>query len=96
MLTTPGRAERTRTLRRLNTPRPVEVRAGADGAPSALRREGRWLQVVEVLDHYRTYDRWWTSEPVSRTYYELVLEDGRMATLFRDDIQGEWYQQRYG
>ncbi len=96
MLSTPGGAERPRTLRRLNTPRPVEVRSGADGAPSALRRNGPWLEVVEVLDRYRTDDRWWTAEPVARTYYELLLEDGRAVTVFRDEIRESWWEQRYG
>ena len=96
MLSTPGGAERPGTLRRLNTPRQVEVRSGADGAPSALRRGGPWLEVEEVLDRYRTDDRWWTAEPVSRTYYELLLADGRAVTVFRDQVSGRWREQRYG
>ena len=84
------------TLRRLNTPRLVEVRAGANNAPSALRRNGGWLEIIELLDRYRTDDRWWTAQPVARTYYELLLEDGRTVTVFRDDIRGSWYEHRYG
>jgi hypothetical protein len=72
------------------------VRARSDGVPSALLRNRRWLEVVEVLDRYRTDDRWWTAEPVVRTYYELLLEEGRVVTVFHDLIQGEWYEQRYG
>jgi hypothetical protein len=72
------------------------VRTSADGVPSALLRNGSWLQVDEVLDRYRTDDRWWTAEPVSRTYYELLLDDGQMVTAFRDDIRGGWCEQRYG
>ncbi len=95
MLPTPGGAERPGALRRLNTPRPVEVRAGTGGVPNALRRDGRWLRVEGVLDRYRTDDRWWTSEPVSRAYYELLLEDGRAVTVFRDEVSGGWWEQRY-
>ncbi len=95
MLSTPGGAERPRTLRRLNAPRPVEVRS--EGCvPTAVRRGGRWLAVIEVLDRYRTDDRWWTAEPVSRSYYELLLEDGRTVTVYRDHVGKEWYEQRYG
>jgi hypothetical protein len=72
------------------------MRADADGVPGALRRRGTWLAVIEVLDCYRTDDRWWTSQPVARTYYELLLEDGRAATVFRDEIKGSWWEQRYG
>jgi len=71
------------------------VRAGAGGAPSALRRGDRWLAVVEVLDRWRTDDRWWTAEPVARAYYELLLDDGRPATVFWDEINGSWWEQRY-
>ncbi len=85
-----------RTLRRLNAPRRVEVRAGAAGVPTALRRNGTWLLVAEVLDRYRTDDRWWTERPISRTYYELLLEDGRTATVFRDEIEGLWREQKHG
>jgi hypothetical protein len=72
------------------------VRADAGGVPNSVQRSGRWLEVVEVLDRYRTDDRWWTERPVSRTYYELLLEDGRAATVFRDEIAGAWGEQRYG
>ena len=96
MVATSRGTERPGTLRRLNAPRPVEVRAGDNSAPSALRRGGVWLAVAEVLDCYRTDDRWWTAQPVARAYYELLLEDSRTATVFRDDIRGEWWAQRYG
>ena len=96
MVATPRGAKRPCALRRLNTPRRVEVRVGNADAPGALRRNGTWLEVIELLDRYRTDDRWWTERPVSRTYYELLLEDSRTATVFRDDIRGEWWAQRYG
>ena len=96
MVSTPRGAERPGTLRRLNAPRPVEVRTGAGGEPSALLRGVHWLEVAEVLDRYRTDDRWWTAEPFARAYYELLLEDGRTATVFRDEIKDSWREQRYG
>lgn len=95
MVPTPRGAAGAGTLRRLNAPRRVELRATPAGPPSALRRHGTWLGVIEVLDRYRTNDRWWTSQPIARTYYELLLEDGRTATVFRDEISGSWWEQRY-
>ena len=95
MVAPPGGAGDPRTLRRLNAPRRVEVRVD-DSTPTALLREGTWLPVTEVIDRYRTDDRWWTERPVERTYYELLLEDGRTATVFRDEIEGSWHEQRYG
>ena len=89
-------ANGARTLRRLNVPRPLQVRADAGGAPSAVLRNGVWRAVAGVQDRYRTDDRWWTAQPVARTYYELLLEDGRAATVFRDEIKQSWWEQRYG
>jgi hypothetical protein len=71
------------------------VRAGANGAPVALRRGGRWLPVAELLDRWRTDDRWWTEQPVARAYYALLLEDGRSVTVYWDEIRGRWWEQRY-
>lgn len=96
MLATPGGTSGPGTFRRLNKPRAVEVRVAAGGSPGALRRGDGWRAVEEVLDHYRTEDRWWTAKPVSRAYYELLLEDGRAVTVFRDKIKGSWWEQRYG
>jgi len=96
MVEASGGASGAPPLRRLNRPRPVAVRAGADGAPEAVRRQGRWLAVTEVLNRYRTDDRWWTERPIVRAYYELLLEDGQAATVFRDDARGGWWEQRYG
>ncbi len=104
MVKAPGGTESAGTLRRLNAPRASEVRAGEDGVPSALRqpvgqasacRDKPWLAVGEVLDSYRTDDRWWTGSPISRMYYELLLEDGRALTVFQDLIGGAWCEQRY-
>ncbi len=72
------------------------MRTDADGLPCAVRRGGQWLAVDELLDRYRTDDRWWTAEPVARAYYDLLLEDGRAVTVFRDEIGAGWYEQRYG
>ena len=95
MVAASGGAERAGALRRLNAPRAVQVRVGDDGAPDAVRQLGAWLEVAGVLDCYRTDDRWWAAEPVARTYYELLLEDGRAITLFHDDLRGGWWEQRY-
>ena len=96
MVAPPRGAGGPRTLRRLNAPRRAEVRTDSSGVPTALRRNGTWLDVVEVIDRYRTDDRWWTEQPIARMYYELLLVDGRTATLFRDEISDRWWEQRYG
>ena len=72
------------------------MRLESTDAPVALRRNGSWLNVIELLDRYRTDDRWWTERLVARTYYELLLVDGRTVTIFHDEIESSWYEQRYG
>ena len=96
MVAPPRGAGGPRTLRRLNAPRRAEVRTDSSGVPTALRRHGAWLLVIELLDRYRTDDRWWTEQPIARMYYELLLADGRTATVFRDEISDRWWEQRYG
>ena len=96
MLPAPGGASGPDSLRRLNEPRRIEVRADPSGAPEALRLQRTWLEAIELQDSYRTDDRWWTEEPVARQYYELLLEDGRVVTVFRDEIAESWWVQRYG
>jgi len=96
MVEASGGAGSAPPLRRLNAPRRIDVRAGDGDAPLALKRSGGWLDVLELLDRYRTDDRWWTPEPIARAYYELLLEDGRTATVFRDEIKESWWEQRYG
>ena len=76
-------------MRRLGTPRPVRVQAGAGGAPSVVGRTA----VDAVAEEWVVEDRWWTGRPLARRYFELVLADGRSAVVFRD-LRGErWYAQ---
>jgi hypothetical protein len=97
VVTASRRADGTRAARRLNEPRPVDVRTGDDGLPAAVTVRGRTLRlrVTARSRPWRTDDRWWTSEPISRFYVHLTLEDGRSLTVFRDLIRGRWYEQRY-
>jgi len=45
-----------------------------------------------VREEWRVVDRWWTDDPVSRRYFDLVLEDGERCVVFRD-VDG-WFTQR--
>ena len=77
-------------LVRLAEPRPAAVRAGPDGAPTALGG----APVEAVVEDWIVEDRWWTGRPLRRRYFELVLEGGRNAVVFRDLTDGRWYVQR--
>ena len=90
MVTHPGSARTARTARRLNSPRPALVEAHADGTPRRINRQ----TVGTVREEWRVVDRWWTEEPVSRRYFELVLDSGQNAVVFRDEERGCWFTQR--
>ena len=75
---------------RLNAPRRALVEAGLDGTPRRVNRQG----VALVREEWRVVDRWWTEDPVDRRYFELVLESGENAVVFRDGERGGWFTQR--
>jgi hypothetical protein len=74
---------------RLNSPRPALVEAGFGGVPQRVDRQG----VALVREEWRVVDRWWTEEPVSRRYFDTVLEDGRCAVVFYDVDRSGWFTQ---
>lgn len=73
----------------LAPPRLAHVAAGSDGRPAAL--EG--ALVTSIREEWVVEDRWWTSRPLRRRYFELVLDDGRCAVVFRDLVTGRWASQ---
>jgi hypothetical protein len=79
-------------LRPLNLPRPLRVREGAGGRPLFLHLEGGVRKVQHILEIWQVDDEWWR-DPISRRYARLVLEDGRMVTIYRDLVARRWYFQ---
>jgi hypothetical protein len=65
------------------------VEARFDGTPRLVNRLG----VALVREEWRVVDRWWTEEPVSRRYFDLVLESGQNTVVFRDEERGGWFSQ---
>jgi hypothetical protein len=63
-----------------------------DGWPQELLLR-RKLKVVSVEDRWRIDDEWWREQPISRMYFECVLEDGRQEIVFKDLLTGRWYRQ---
>ena len=78
------------TMRRLSTPRPAPVSVDAGGLPRAVGDAA----VEAVAEDWVVEDRWWTSRPVRRRYFELVLVNGRNVVVFRDLVAGGWFMQR--
>jgi hypothetical protein len=61
-----------------------------NGAPQRVDRES----VALVREEWRVVDRWWTEDPVSRRYFDVVLESGRNVVVFRDEEVSRWFSQR--
>jgi hypothetical protein len=78
------------SARRLNAPIVVRVEAHVDGSPRCVNR----AQVAVVREEWRVVDRWWTEEPVSRRYFDVVLAGGERAVVFLDEEVGRWFSQR--
>ncbi len=66
------------------------VETHLDGSPREVNRQA----VALVREEWRVVDRWWTEEPVSRRYFDLVLESGENAVVFLDGERGGWFTQR--
>ena len=98
MVTDPGGTSDVRSegrvasgrVRRLNEPRPALVESNFDGTPWQVNRRS----VALVREEWRVVDRWWTEEPLLRRYFDVVLEDGQNAVVFRDETGGTWFAQR--
>jgi hypothetical protein len=83
------------TLRPVNAPVPLRVQTDANGRPLAVRRRG-WpvsRAVVHIQDRWRIDDEWWREQPISRLYHELLLDNGRLITVYHDLAADAWFEQ---
>jgi len=90
VVTHTGSTGAVRAAGRLNQPRPAVVEARVDGTPVRVNRQS----VALLREEWRVVDRWWTEEPVSRRYFEVVLQSGENAVVFRDESRSCWFTQR--
>ncbi len=82
-------------LRPLGSPSPVQVRTDRKGHPIEIRRGARgWKggRVASIQETWKIDDEWWR-QPISRLYRQVILENGKMMTLYRDLTDGSWYVQ---
>jgi hypothetical protein len=70
------------------------MEAGEDGRPIAVYLSDQRLAVEAVLETWRIDDEWWRERAVSRLYFSLLLEDGRVTAIYRDLPSGRWWSQR--
>ncbi len=66
--------------------------------PRFSRAGARWCRVGHVValvrEEWRVVDRWWTEDPVQRRYFDVVLDGGERAVVYRDEQAGGWFSQR--
>jgi len=84
-----------RLLRPLGAPTPLQVWTNGRGKPATVLQGSRKLQVVSIRSMWRIDDEWWRI-PISRWYFDLILEDGRLLTVYRDLRERRWYVQPGG
>jgi hypothetical protein len=61
----------------------------------AIHISGRRIAVEAVVETWRIDDEWWRDKPISRAYWRVVLEDGRVVDVYRDLVSGKWWRQAY-
>ena len=83
-------------LRPLNAPTPLRVQLDDRGRIVSIWRQGRLTPrtIAAVQDRWRIDDEWWREHPISRVYYEVVLDDGTLLTMYQDLVADAWYEQR--
>ena len=77
------------SARALNAPRPARVRWG-EGLPAEVNGE----PVEAMRESWLVEDRWWSTEPLRRRYWELIGVGGRNLVVFHDLCTGHWFIQR--
>jgi len=82
-------------LQPLNRPRQIKIEADEDGTPFAVHVSGRRIAVESIVETWRIDDEWWRDRPVSRMYWRVALEDGRVVDVYRDLISDRWWRQAY-
>lgn len=88
-----GTSSRPSRLRALNEPRPIQVLTELDLPVAILRADGR-DPVKKVQDTWIVQDEWWRQE-IDRQYYNLLLRNGTIRTVYHDRLTDTWYEQAY-
>jgi hypothetical protein len=65
-----------------------------DGFPKVLKLRDRWVDVEAVSEKWRIDDEYWREQPISRMYYQCVVDHGISVTVYQDLVSSGWYWQR--
>jgi hypothetical protein len=77
--------------RALNPPRPVRVKWSPPplGYPGEVDGEA----IESLRESWLVEDRWWSSQPLRRRYWELIGVRGRNVVVFHDLCADRWFVQ---
>ncbi len=84
----------TSQIKYLNVFKPISIKENSLGFPDHIIINNQMLY-VSLEDRWRIDDEWWRLNPISRMYFDCILIDGSHLTIFKDLINGGWFQQRY-
>ena len=83
----------------INMPVPVQVSATLDGQLASVIEsdKGRFTpsQIDQVMDLWQVEDEWSGPTPIRRRYFQLLMDTGRVMTIFKDLSSGGWFRQEY-
>lgn len=88
------KAIRPETVKPVNLPEPITVTEDAAGNPTAVKTSRR-QPVAAVTDRWRVDDEWWRTDPVSRSYFIVLLNSGRRLVIYKDPAAGRWFWHRH-
>jgi len=77
-----------------NIPKEIAVLVNGSGEPIWIVCGEGYRGVGKVQNRWRIDDEWWRNE-ISRMYYELLLSDSSVITVFQDLLNGKWHRQHY-
>ena len=81
-------------IRALNEPQTTGVNTDSSGISEKIQLRGYWVAVDRITDRWRIDDEWWREQPISRMYYQCLVDQRITVTIFHDLISRLWYLQR--
>ena len=54
------------------------------------------MAVIAINDLWQVDDEWWRERPISRRYYQITTQNDRRVTIFKDQLNAQWYWQKGG
>jgi protein ImuB len=80
----------SRPTRLLESPLPIVVKLGTDGALEWVECQGMQWRVTQSCGPERIESGWWLGPTQRRDYYRIVLETGDWWWIYRDIRGGQW------